>query len=110
MHKVEIHKEHLPEVTVLSNIFIDHYMVQAGGEFVKVYLMLLRLSGDPGQELTVAQIADRMNCTEADILRALRYWEKKMDGSDNYDLATTDTLTHTSGLYSYTGNKDREEA
>ncbi len=42
--------------------------------------------------------------------RLLRFWEKKMDGSDNYDLATTDTLAHTSGLYSYTGNKDREEA
>lgn len=33
--------------------------------------------------------------------RLLRLLENKMDGPDNYDLATTDTLTHTSGLYSY---------
>lgn len=35
--------------------------------------------------------------------RLLRLWENKMDGPDNYDLATTDTLAHTSGLYGYKG-------
>lgn len=35
--------------------------------------------------------------------RLLRWVEKKMDGADSYDLATTDTLTHTTGLYSYPG-------
>ena len=34
--------------------------------------------------------------------RLLRIMERKMDGPDNYDLATTDTLAHTSGMYSYT--------
>lgn len=38
--------------------------------------------------------------------RLLRWWESKMDGSDSYDLATTDTLTHTSGLYTYSEKKD----
>lgn len=37
--------------------------------------------------------------------RLLRVLERKMDGPDNYDLATTDTLTHTSGLYSYKKGK-----
>ncbi|HIR27125.1 MAG TPA: amino acid ABC transporter permease [Candidatus Choladousia intestinigallinarum] len=41
--------------------------------------------------------------------RLLRMWEKRMDGSDNYDLATTDTLAHTSGLYKYTGREEDEE-
>ncbi len=41
--------------------------------------------------------------------RLLRLWEKKMDGNDNYDLATTDTLTHTSGLYSYKEKKKEED-
>ncbi len=36
----------------------------------------------------------------------LRWLEKKMDGSDNYDLATTDTLTYTSGMINF---PDREE-
>ncbi|MBQ3077517.1 MAG: amino acid ABC transporter permease [Clostridia bacterium] len=33
--------------------------------------------------------------------RLLRLWEDKLDGPDNYDLATTDTLLYTSGLYRY---------
>ena len=41
--------------------------------------------------------------------RILRYWESKMDGEDNYDLATTDTLAHTSGLYRYPDKKEEEE-
>jgi len=28
----------------------------------------------------------------------LRKWEKRLDGADSFDLATTDTLTHTSGM------------
>ena len=37
--------------------------------------------------------------------RLLRLLERKMDGPDNYDLATTDTLTYTSGMYSYKERK-----
>lgn len=40
--------------------------------------------------------------------RILRFWEGKLDGPDNYDLATTDTLAHTSGLYGYS-KKEKEE-
>ena len=37
--------------------------------------------------------------------RILRFWENKMDGPDNFDLATKDTLAHTSGMYSYNEKK-----
>jgi len=37
--------------------------------------------------------------------RLLRYIEKKMDGSASYDLATHDTLAHTSGMVSYREEK-----
>ena len=33
----------------------------------------------------------------------LRWWEKKIDGSDSFDLATKDTLAHTSGLVRFRG-------
>lgn len=33
--------------------------------------------------------------------RVLRLWESKLDGPQNYDLATTDTLAHTSGLNTF---------
>lgn len=41
--------------------------------------------------------------------RLLRFWEKRMDGRDSYDLATTDTLAHTSGMYNYPGEKVKDK-
>ena len=63
--------------TLLPNDFIDNYMIDANGEFVKVYLFLLRHLDDPFSSITVATIADCLNNTENDILRAFRYWEKQ---------------------------------
>mgnify|MGYP006076603541 FL=1 len=40
--------------------------------------------------------------------RILRWLENRMDGSDNYDLATTDTLAHTSGMCRYQEKKGDE--
>ncbi len=59
--------------TEVPNYFLDHCMPGANGEFVKVYLCLLR-SGD---SLSVSLLADRLSCTENDIMRALRYWEQE---------------------------------
>ena len=62
--------------TLLPNDFIDNYMADANGEFVKVYLFLLRHLDDPCSSITISTIADCLNNTENDILRAFRYWEK----------------------------------
>ena len=35
------------------------------------------------------------------ISNLLRWLERKIDGADSYDLATTDTLAMTSGMYNY---------
>lgn len=40
----------------------------------------------------------------------LRKLEKKLDGNDSYDLATTDTLAHTSGLAKYMPQKRSRES
>lgn len=63
--------------TSVSNLFLDHYMPKANGEYVKVYLFLLRALHNPSQELSVAGLADALDHTESDILRALKYWEKQ---------------------------------
>ena len=63
--------------TLVSNDFIDHYMISANGAFVKVYLFLLRHMDDPCSSLSVSQIADCLNNTEGDVLRAFRYWESE---------------------------------
>ena len=40
--------------------------------------------------------------------RILRRLENKMDGPDNYDLATTDTLAYTSGMIRFPDEKKEE--
>ena len=61
------------EVTVIPNEFIDRYMAEANGEYVKVYLYILRHGGSADD---VSEIADALNHTEADVRRALVYWER----------------------------------
>ena len=73
--QLSLHNGSASGVTVVSNVFLDYYMPRANGEFVKIYLYLLRLLGAGQGELTLAEVADVFSCTETDILRALRYWE-----------------------------------
>ena len=63
--------------TVLENEFIDQYMVKANGEYVKVYLLLLRHMDESSGSLSVSEMADLLECTEKDILRALKYWKNQ---------------------------------
>lgn len=63
--------------TLVENEFIDHYMAAANGEFVKVYLLLLRHMNNPCASLSISQLADYLDHTEGDIIRALKYWEKE---------------------------------
>lgn len=65
------------DYTTVSNIFIDNYMPQANGEFVKIYLYLLRCMSDPDMDISISSIADRFDHTEKDVIRALRYFAGK---------------------------------
>lgn len=71
--------------TIIENDFIDYYMVKANGEYVKVYLFLLRHLNNPGTVLTISTIADCLENTEKDIVRALKYWEKEQLLIIHYD-------------------------
>ena len=74
---ITLHSTEANDVTVLSNVFIDRFMPRAGGEFVKVYIYLLRMLGSPQEAFGLSQMADSLLCTEGDILRALKYWENE---------------------------------
>ena len=63
------------EVKILSNRFIDNFMTRANGEFVKVYIYLLRAVSSSPSSFSLEHMADRLFCTERDIFRALKYWE-----------------------------------
>lgn len=73
------------DYTTVSNIFIDNYMPQANGEFVKIYLYLLRCMSDPSKDLSISTLADKFDQTEKDVNRALRYFAGKGLISIEYD-------------------------
>lgn len=60
--------------TMVANEFIDRYMTSANGEYVKVYLYVLRHSE---REVSVNEIADALNHTESDVKRAITYWMRQ---------------------------------
>ncbi len=59
--------------TLVADEFIDQYMAGANGEYVKVYLYVLR---HQKEKVDVRAIADALNHTESDVERALSYWKK----------------------------------
>lgn len=62
--------------TLVPDFFLDNYMPGANGEYVKIYLYLLRCLKSNSQELSIPLIADKFDHTESDVCRALKYWEK----------------------------------
>lgn len=76
MAQITLHSNSQNSATSVSNIFIDEYMSDANGEFVKIYLYLLRLMNAPEAAFSISSIADKFEHTEKDIKRALCYWER----------------------------------
>lgn len=90
MNKISLYSEGISDVTIVPNIFIDLYMPSANGAYVKVYLYLLRSFSSYNLEITISSIADHLDNTEKDIIRALCYWEKqeliKIERNDQKDI------------------------
>lgn len=84
MKTITISTENSETYSSISNFFIDYYMTEANGEFVKVYLYLVRLLSN-NSAVTVAGIADHFNLTENDICRAIKYWIARDVLKLNYD-------------------------
>lgn len=61
------------DATLVSNTFIDRYMAGANGEYVKIYLYLLRHQSD---QPDAAVVAEELHYTEGDVRRAIAYWGK----------------------------------
>ena len=76
MSNITLHKENGNSTTNVPNRFIDEYMTSANGEFVKIYLYLLRCMNSPDCSFSISKTADKFEHTEKDVKRALKYWEK----------------------------------
>ena len=62
--------------TLISNLFIDKYMKDANDAQLKVYLYLLRMM-NAGRTTSIPDMADQFNHTEREVMRSLRYWERR---------------------------------
>ncbi|SEV82072.1 DnaD domain-containing protein [[Clostridium] fimetarium] len=80
---------------IVSNLFLDNFMPNANGEFVKIYLYLIRCISDPSMQISISLLADKFNHTENDVIRALRYWEKSGLISLLYDTSKKELVSIT---------------
>ena len=100
MNRISLTSSRFTNCIILPNIFIDEYMPSANGDYVKVYLYLVRCMQDLQSDITITAIADRLDNTEKDILRALSYWEKvgllTLDKNADHEI-TAIALTNLSG-------------
>ena len=62
------------EITCVPNTFIDEYVAEANGDYVKVYLYLLR---HQKEKLKGKEIGEALCLTDQDVKRAILFWEKK---------------------------------
>ncbi|HIS92340.1 MAG TPA: DnaD domain protein [Candidatus Alectryocaccomicrobium excrementavium] len=63
--------------TAVENEFIMEYMLQAPGDFVRVYLYMLFQCQYPQRSSSPAEAARMLGISEDDFLRAMRYWERQ---------------------------------
>lgn len=75
MKEIELSIENGANVTIISNSFIENYMADANGAFVKVYLYLLYLV-QKNKAFSIVSACDFLGDTEKDVMRAISYWEK----------------------------------
>lgn len=84
MKDITLHINNNATATCVPNAFIDDLMIGANGEFVKIYLYLLRCMNS-SEGFSISKIADKFDHTEKDIRRALKYWEKMHVPQLEYD-------------------------
>ena len=120
METITITTKNHETYSAVSNFFIDYYMTEANGEFVKVYLYLVRLLNS-GRAITIAEIADHFNLTEKDICRAIKYWikegvleleytkERVLTGITMLPLSAKTSVKESSSLLSMLGVEEEQE-
>lgn len=86
MNRVNIYRSVPKEHTAVPNLFIDEYMAESNDAQLKIYLFLIRML-NANLPTSIADIADKFNYTEKDVLRALTYWEARQLLSLDYDAA-----------------------
>jgi DnaD/phage-associated family protein len=108
MGRVSISHSLGEDSTNVSNIFIDEYMQDANDAQIKIYLYLLRMMS-ANLSTSVSALADKFNHTEKDVIRSLKYWEKKGLISLEYDASQNLTGIHMEDITSQRSLGRRKE-
>ncbi len=62
------------DATLVANDFLENYMPEANGDYVKVYLYMLK-NKDAG--ISISDVAEKLRLTEGDVKRAVKYWKEQ---------------------------------
>jgi len=64
--------------------FVEEYMKEANGAYVKVYLYILNIASE-GEDKTFAEMAKELNLIESDVVNAIEYWKNAGIFKENGD-------------------------
>ncbi|OPJ62284.1 DnaD domain protein [Clostridium oryzae] len=70
-------KKSAAQYTLINNLFIEKFMPKARGEFVKVYLMILKLALNGEAGINSTMLASMLHLLESDVMNALNYWNEE---------------------------------
>lgn len=62
--------------TPIDNNFLDRYLPEVRGDFIKVYVICLRL-GYSNMDITIEKIASSLNLLQTDVLTAIKFWQQE---------------------------------
>lgn len=104
-------------VTVVENIFINHFMPKARGDYVKVYLYGLKCTQNSVEEMpSNRRIAKFFDIDESTVRDAFRYWHEKQIieyihlGRRNYDIVFKNISTMIFTPEKFRNNESYSEA
>lgn len=64
-------------ITPIENLFINHYLPKAPGDFVKVYLLGLKFCFHGIESISNQVIAKTLDLLESDVVKAWDYWQEQ---------------------------------
>ena len=67
MSNFKLQQEGFTSYTCVANRFIERYMPKAAGEFVKIYIYLLKCVEENTSELSISRIADAFENTQKNL-------------------------------------------
>lgn len=76
MGQIKLQSQNIHKHTLINNLFIDSYMPSANGDYVKVYIYILRLVTSNQLSFTTKELAKQLQLIESDVIRALKYWDE----------------------------------